>query len=139
MNELMRIRTLWIGGWMLLACLLGCAQPVLELPPEPRFVISGTVRAGSDPLPQSSVAFKGAPLGAPTDDSGAFTISGVRAGTYTVTVIHLGLRSQEFTVQVPGSAGSVELVFTPDPILGRQLAETVEDAVLEFSVMGSAQ
>lgn len=67
----------------------------------------------SQPLPGSSVTIDGTTTGATTDVNGNYTISGVKAGNYTVTAKFIGYSDLKKTVTV--SSGTVTLNFGLQP------------------------
>jgi iron complex outermembrane receptor protein len=67
----------------------------------------------SQPLPGSSVTIDGTTIGATTDVNGNYTISGVKAGNYTVTAKFIGYSDLKKTVTV--SSGTVTLNFGLQP------------------------
>ena len=73
--------------------------------------ISGTVSdADGNPLAGANVSVEGTPMGAATTTSGAYSISGVPAGSYIVTASYIGYESSNQSVDV--SAGSAQADFS---------------------------
>ena len=73
--------------------------------------ISGTVSdADGNPLAGANVSVEGTSMGAATTTSGAYSISGVPAGSYTVTASYIGYESSNQSVDV--SAGSAQADFS---------------------------
>jgi len=73
--------------------------------------ISGTVSdANGNPLAGANVSVEGTSMGAATTTSGAYSISGVPAGSYTVTASYIGYESSNQSVDV--SAGSAQADFS---------------------------
>ena len=73
--------------------------------------ISGTVSdADGNPLAGANVSVEGTSMGAATINSGAYSISGVPAGSYTVTASYIGYESSNQSVDV--SAGSAQADFS---------------------------
>ena len=73
--------------------------------------ISGTVSdADGNPLAGANVSVEGTSMGAATITSGAYSISGVPAGSYTVTASYIGYESSNQSVDV--SAGSAQADFS---------------------------
>ncbi len=69
-------------------------------------------------LPGVNVVVLGLGIGAATDVSGAYSISGVPAGTHVVEARYLGFRSQQQTVNVvDGQAVRLNFELRPDDIL----------------------
>ena len=73
--------------------------------------ISGTVSdADGNPLAGANVSVEGTSMGAATITSGAYSISGVPAGSYTVTASFIGYESSNQSVDV--GAGSAQADFS---------------------------
>jgi len=73
--------------------------------------ISGTVSdADGNPLAGANVSVEGTSMGAATINSGAYSISGVPAGSYTVTASYIGYEPSSQSVDV--SAGSAQADFS---------------------------
>ena len=73
--------------------------------------ISGTVSdADGNPLAGANVSVEGTSMGAATITSGAYSISGVPAGSYTVTASYIGYEPSSQSVDV--SAGSAQADFS---------------------------
>jgi iron complex outermembrane receptor protein len=64
-------------------------------------------------LPGSSVTIEGTTLGATTDGNGNYTITGLKAGNYTVTAKFLGYISFQKTVAVSNSVITVDFALKP--------------------------
>ena len=73
--------------------------------------ISGTVSdADGNPLAGANISVEGTSMGAATLTSGAYSISGVPAGSYTITASYIGYEPSSQSVDV--SAGSVQADFS---------------------------
>ncbi|MEO6630848.1 MAG: carboxypeptidase-like regulatory domain-containing protein, partial [Mucilaginibacter sp.] len=65
------------------------------------------------PLPGSSVSIDGTTIGATTDGSGNYTISGLKPGNYTVTAKFLGYTAFQKTVAVGNTVVTVDFALKP--------------------------
>jgi len=114
----MIISRITTNGWRLaLALLLGAVLPATAIAQAGR--ISGTVTdSARTPLVGAQVGVVGTRLGAVTDASGRFTISGVDAGTYEVRVQRLGERVQSVTGVVVrgGEDTQLDVVLSRAPV-----------------------
>ena len=97
----------------------------LTLPPVPTATatVFGTVTDGTDPIPDATVKLFDS-LGAPyqhtiTDETGAYTLEGIPAGTYTVAAAKDGylLSAGTGIVLSVGDSTQADLVCTPDASL----------------------
>jgi hypothetical protein len=112
-----------------------------NLPPSSDYTISGRVE-GSDgsPLAYASLALAGSPLGTLADGQGNFGFNGVRSGTYGLTVIYLGFRSNAVRFTVPGASDSTATVNTArDAELGPALVDSLGPVTVSYQVRGAGQ
>ena len=65
------------------------------------------------PLPGSSVSIDGTTIGATTDGSGNYTITGLKPGNYTVTAKFLGYTAFQKTVTVGNTVVTVDFALKP--------------------------
>ncbi|MBJ6748902.1 carboxypeptidase regulatory-like domain-containing protein [Geomonas anaerohicana] len=90
---------------------------VFYLVPLPTYTVSGTVRSGSSTgpiLPGATVAVAG--KSAVTGSTGTFSISGILAGTYTVTISKAGYATRSMTgFVVSGNRTGLVFYLTPLP------------------------
>ena len=110
----------------------------LTLPPVPiaNATLFGVVTDGTDPIADATVKLFDS-LGAPyqhtmTDASGAYTLEGIPAGTYTVAAVKDGylLSSGSSVVLASGGTTQADLVCTPDASLALgTIAGTVQTLV----------
>lgn len=66
-------------------------------------VISGTVKDDGEALVGASVILKGTSIGTTTDSNGQYSLSGVKAGTYTIQVTSMGYLAESQRVTVTGT------------------------------------
>jgi hypothetical protein len=97
-------------------------------PPKPTFQVTGTV---SETAPTASrrvsavqVAIAGGPA-ATTDAGGVFTLTGVLAGTHTVTLSKADYTTQAVTVTVGSSnVSGVQVNLSPSPLIISEIIDT---------------
>jgi iron complex outermembrane receptor protein len=66
--------------------------------------VKGTVTTSDNkPAAMVSVGLKGTGKGTMTDEQGRFEIKNIKPGSYTLTVTHIGLKTEERTVTITGS------------------------------------
>lgn len=119
-------------------CIAACGRPpVPGIPPAPGYALTGSLRgADGKPLGFASVALAGTPRGTVADDQGRFAIDDLRAGTYGLTVIHLGYRSAEAVVNVPAaSEATVTLAMKRDARLGPALADSMGAVTVNYRLI----
>lgn len=102
-------RTRAVTGWrgcLVAAALLLAAVSGLQGQSEERGELRGRIIAAEsgDPLPGASVTVEGTKLGGIADQKGVYSVRGVPAGTYTITVRSLGYTEQQI-VDVAVSSG----------------------------------
>jgi hypothetical protein len=93
----------------------------------PYYDLRGTLaRTSGEGLVRASVALAGTPRGAVADSRGEWTLSRVREGTYRLTVLCPGYRSEPAVLRV---AGPGEQTFTlrmaPEPLPGAALMDSL--------------
>ncbi|UPU38279.1 carboxypeptidase regulatory-like domain-containing protein [Geomonas paludis] len=101
---------------------------VFYLTPVPTYYVSGTVRSGSSTGPVVSGATVSiAGKTATTSSTGSFTISGIPAGTYTVTIYKAGYTTRTVTgFSVTGNRSGVVFYLSPSASAsGREIRETI--------------
>ena len=104
--------------------------------------IYGTVTdQDGNSLPGANVAVEGTSLGAATDGNGAYSISGVPAGSYTVTASYIGYESSSQSVSVGAGAVQADLSLTMSALAGRavsvigsRFAHSAEDQAVPVDV-----
>ena len=104
--------------------------------------IYGTVTdQDGNSLTGANVAVEGTSLGAATDGNGAYSISGVPAGSYTVTASYIGYESSSQSVSVGAGAVQADLSLTMSALAGRavsvigsRFAHSAEDQAVPVDV-----
>lgn len=103
----------------LLPSLAGCGGTGASgpLPADRSYVVAGRVAAhDGEGLRFASVGLVGTPLGGVTNRNGEFSIPAVSRGSYGMTVLYLGFRSEQVSVLVPGDGrNDLELEMIRDP------------------------
>ncbi|MDP7337058.1 MAG: carboxypeptidase-like regulatory domain-containing protein [Candidatus Marinimicrobia bacterium] len=73
--------------------------------------VSGSVTDGNgNPLPGANVSLGGTEKGAATDATGAYTISEVSQGSYTLTASYIGYEDQSKGINVAETDGTVVVI-----------------------------
>ncbi|MDF2433703.1 MAG: TonB-dependent starch-binding outer membrane protein SusC [Mucilaginibacter sp.] len=67
----------------------------------------------NQPLPGASVSIDGTTLGATSDANGSYTITGVKAGNYTITAKFIGYTDSKKTVTIPATATTINFSLQP--------------------------
>ncbi|HIA91211.1 MAG TPA: carboxypeptidase-like regulatory domain-containing protein, partial [Candidatus Marinimicrobia bacterium] len=81
--------------------------------------IYGTVTdQDGNTLPGANVAVEGTSLGAATDGNGAYSISGVPAGSYTVSASYIGYESSSQSVSVGTGAAQADFSLATSALAG---------------------
>ncbi len=104
--------------------------------------ITGTVTdQNGNALPGANVAVDGTSLGAATDGSGAYTISGVAPGTYTVSSSYIGYESSNQSVTVSVGATQADFALAVSAlaakavsVIGSRFAHTAEEQAVPVDV-----
>ncbi len=112
-----------------------------NLPPSSDYTISGQVK-GDDgsPLAYASLALAGSPLGTLADGQGNFGFNGVRSGSYGLTVIYLGFRSNAVRFTLPGASDSTATLKTArDAGLGPALVDSLGPVTVSYRIRAAGQ
>ncbi|HVW97392.1 MAG TPA: carboxypeptidase-like regulatory domain-containing protein [Mucilaginibacter sp.] len=82
-------------------------------------VITGTItnEETKGPLPRASVFLSNSSVGTATDDNGKFTLSGIRAGQYTLTVTILGYEDYSENILVGREPIKMNIALKPKPLM----------------------
>ncbi len=124
----------WAAAAGAAVLITACGGPLKGLPRQAEWNVHGTVK-GQDgkALSYASVALSGSPRGDVTDDQGRFDLSAIRRGTYGLTVIYLGFRSDEVRFTLPGADDSTAtLEMVRDPELGPALADSLDPVTVTY-------
>lgn len=126
------------SGWALTGC-GGGSKSSTALPKDPVYSLRGGVTYDDgDPLAYASVALGGSPLGSITDANGRFEIENLRAGSYRLTVLYLGYRSQPValnTAETETITRTVEMM--RDQSLGKAVADSLLPVTVSFELQRS--
>jgi len=104
--------------------------------------ISGTVTdQDGNALPGANVTIEGTSLGAAADGSGAYSISGVVAGTYTLSATYIGYESARQSVTVSAGAAQADFALAVSAlaakavsVIGSRFARSAEDQAVPVDV-----
>ena len=98
---------------LLLSCFQLYAQEAVTVE---GFVLDGTT---GEPLPGANVKIEGSLIGSSTDLNGKYTIAGLPSGSYVFSVIYIGYKKIDQTVNVqPGDDQKINFVLEPVTIEG---------------------
>jgi len=104
--------------------------------------IYGTVTdQDGNSLPGANVAVEGSSLGAAADGNGGYMISGVPAGSYTVSATYIGYEAASQSVSVGAGAAQADFSLTMSAlaggavtVIGSRFAHTAEDQAVPVDV-----
>ncbi|SVD26544.1 uncharacterized protein METZ01_LOCUS379398, partial [marine metagenome] len=87
--------------------------------------VSGSVTDGNgNPLPGANVALGGTEKGAATDGTGAYTISEVSQGSYTLTASYIGYEDQSKGINVGSDGATVNFSLNSSALSGAKVLVT---------------
>ena len=112
-----QLQYLGIGTWqgVLVALVVAASLPASTLAQQ-RITGFVTDRDSGEPLPGASVILEGMRLGSSTDLDGRYSISGVAAGTYTVTASFIGFDGVSNVVTVRDQEVQIDFALTPTSV-----------------------
>ena len=87
-------------------------------------IVGSVTDADGNALPGANVAVEGTSLGAATDGNGSYSISGVPAGSYTVTSSFIGYESSSQSVTVGAGASQVDFSLATSALAGADVFVT---------------
>ena len=87
-------------------------------------IVGSVTDADGNALPGANVAVEGTSLGAATDGNGSYSISGVPAGSYTLTASFIGYESSSQSVTVGAGASQVDFSLATSALAGADVFVT---------------
>lgn len=131
------LRLKWVPG--LLAAVLLCWSTILA---QTTGTIHGTVveEEGGTPLPGANIIIKGSTMGAASGNDGAFTITKVSPGIYTVEASFIGYRKQAVAITVVANeVVNIDFslktdIFKTEEVIVTGIASRTSRAVAEVAV-----